>query len=95
MDAATQDIAELLNSAETGFRAMMPHQYPTYASQAPFFYADSARSFFINQEDIWGYLYFPMDFGFRLPPESYITPGPEYTEQRSHAGGPGRSGKVL
>jgi hypothetical protein len=75
VDESTQDIAELLNSAETHYRAMVPHQYPTYSSQAPFFYADSARSFFINLEDIWGYIYFPMDFGFSIPPETYIDPG--------------------
>lgn len=75
VDASTQDVADLLRSAESGFRTMMPHQYPTYASQAPFFYADSARSFFINQEDVWGYLFFPMDFGFQLPEEDYIDPG--------------------
>lgn len=74
IDDSTKQIAELLNSAESGFTSMMPHQYPTYTSQAPFFYADTARSFFINQEDIWGYIYFPMDLGFTIPADSFIDP---------------------
>jgi hypothetical protein len=75
IEESTKYIAELLNNAETDFKTMMPHQYPTYASQAPFFYADSARSFFINLEDIWGYIYFPIDLGFSISKDTYIDPG--------------------
>ena len=50
-DPSSTEIVPLLTSAENNFRVMLPHQYPTFTSQAPFFYLDDRRVFFVEPRD--------------------------------------------
>jgi hypothetical protein len=50
---STKRQATLLSAAEEGFLVMLPQQHPTYVSQAPFFYSDSGRVFFVGPRDVY------------------------------------------
>ena len=70
---ANKKEAELLTSAPAGFRVMLPQQYPTYVSQAPCFYSDTSRSYFIVPRSVVRPLYDGgLDFGLRPPEFTYF-----------------------
>ena len=80
----TDETATLLSAAERQFSVMLPQQYPTYTSQAPFFYADSRRVFFVQPRDEYRML---GDYGG-------VAGGPWVPPQREAPGEPAGFGQV-
>jgi hypothetical protein len=72
-DIRTSQTATLLTAARPGFQIMLPHQYPTYASQSPFFYSDTRRVLFVEPRDeYWSLRAGPFGNSFDIPGQAYF-----------------------
>src|SRR2546428_1519367 len=43
-----------LSNTETHYRLLYPHQFPQFVLQAPFFYQDDQRAYFVTPQWIFG-----------------------------------------